>query len=160
TPTAITLGAQVVFFSNVQTATVAGGAGDSATLSGSDAADTLTNTPTTATLATAGVSLTAAGLVTVTAFGGPGALASLSDGPGHDVLTATPAYVRLSGAGMLGLTASGFGQVSAFASAGNDLALLFGGSGPDLSLWFGAAGTDLFVATPTFAYFQAGSSLN
>jgi hypothetical protein len=79
--------------------------------------------------------------------GGPGGGVLLLTGtPGVDVLTLTPAYATLNGALTLRFTHVSF--LSAF------------GGPADSAVLFDGPGDDLFVATPSYAYLQAGSSLN
>src|SRR5262249_25190716 len=128
------------------------GEGNALILVGTSDPDTLTLSPTVAVFHAAQV-IAFVHAEAVGAYGEAADAAYLFDGPGDDSLSGTPAQTMLSGSG--GSSAAiGFGSVSAFASGGNDNAYLFSSPRPAPFV------ETLFVATPTYAYLQAGASLN
>jgi hypothetical protein len=139
---------EAVTFSNVQAVTAFGGAGDSAYLFDGPGSNTLTGTPSYATLSGPGYSNTVSGFPTVSAFASAGTDAALLfDGPTSDLFVGTPTYSYLQ-AGNSVTIASGFKSVRG-SSSGGDLALLFD-----------STGNDIFVGYPTYSYLGGSGFLN
>jgi len=137
----VTFNGQVYVFDASQITQVefnGNGGTDSATLTGTDGADTATLRQGLTTLAGAGYTVVLTDVQTVVVNGQANDTAWLYDSAGDDVLVATPTSSVLSGSGFHS-EVNGFGQVNAVASAGSDTAWLYG-----------STGDDLFVATQTY----------
>jgi hypothetical protein len=140
---------QFTVFTNTQAVTLQGGAGDIGFLFDGAGNNTLTASPTSASLPTGGgLTLTASNFPQVRTFAGSGQdTANLSDSTGVDEFVGTPGYAYLTGTAVTFLNlVSGFRTVNATATTAGDFALLFD-----------SAGTDTFTASPTTASLTNGT---
>jgi subtilisin family serine protease len=125
--------------SAVKQINIDGGAGnDSLIFYGSAAAETVTLRAGSMTVASAGLNSTSANIETLWADGGGGAdVAIFYDSAGNDNLQLAPRWAKFYYAGGASSGASGFNNVTAYATAGFDYVDMYDTAGNDtVSLWF------------------------